>query len=559
MNRYWNRWGKIRQVYIPSAVIQDGSLVLKADSLSVLIVLLSLNKIRQLRDSEPLATVRVGQKKLTELTGYTNNAITKAAKGLGISKFIQIVPNRKKRGEFGMNEYILCHPQTGEPLPAHRNVLYANKISYFTFPLCVVREREAHWSLVRLTGSELKLYASMLWIANRARSNEFQSTGAELREVSGLTRPTLTKSIDGLEERGLIWVTGNSKAYDVHLCDPYTGEPIAEETGLDEDNPANYYVIADDRRSRRFNANTGNPGQIETVVRSSLPDGEVPIVQGNGDLMIICPFHSDQNPSCSVSPSKQGCFHCFGCGKDGSLSTLIMQLRAVPKYEVIRQRAATAGAEIEYHEPDSKAIARYSYRDEKGKLLKQVLRYPDVNGKKMFLQRCPAKSGDWKWNTTDLAPMLYNMELLKYANTVCITEGEKDAETVTNLRLGSQYEVIGMTSGGANSWDDQFAKHLRGKRVVLMPDADEPGAKFAEAVKKSLAAEDIEYREVSFADAGAKDVTEFLEEHTVEELVRRIGPDWVRMPDGERLVDNVPHVDVFTSIGSEMEGHQISI
>jgi hypothetical protein len=68
-----------------------------------------------------------------------------------------------------------------------------------------------------------------------------------------------------------------------------------------------------------------------------------------------------------------------------------------------------------------------------------------------------------------------------------------------------------------------------------MPDADVAGQRYADAVKASLEAEGIEYRIVTFEDVGAKDVTEFLEEHSVEELVRRIGPDWVCMPDGKRL------------------------
>ena len=68
-----------------------------------------------------------------------------------------------------------------------------------------------------------------------------------------------------------------------------------------------------------------------------------------------------------------------------------------------------------------------------------------------------------------------------------------------------------------------------------MPDADAAGARFATDVKASLDAEEIEYRVVSFEDAGAKDVTDFLAVHTLEDLVRRIGADWVRMPDGTRL------------------------
>ena len=129
--------------------------------------------------------------------------------------------------------------------------------------------------------------------------------------------------------------------------------------------------------------------------------------------------------------------------------------------------------------------------------------------------------------------MLFHMELLEVADVVCITEGEKDAVTVTDLHLvGTTCGlVIGTTSGGAESWNAELAKLLRGKRVVLMPDADEAGAKFAASVQASLEAEDIEYRVVSFEDVGAKDVTDFLAGHTAEELAQRIGMDWVEVPN----------------------------
>ena len=496
-----------------------------------------------------MATVWVGQERLTELTGYTKNKITQAITSLNQNLYIQLVSHRKKRGEFGTNEYILCNPKNGEPFAATKDVIRGNGLPYFTFPACLATEHTAIWSLAKMTGSHLKLYIALLWLANRARSNEFNCTAVELRRVSRLARPTFAKSLETLQERGLVCITGE-KPYSVHLCDPYTGEPIHEETGIDEDSPANYYVTTEDGRSRRFNANTGNAEQIEQLIRASLPDGEEPIVQRNGDLKILCPFHPDRNPSCSVSPRKQGCFHCFGCETSGCLSTLIMQLRQAPKSEAIQQIAGARGAKIEYRQPDKNAVAIYSYQNENRKLLKQVLRYPN----KSFLQRQPAREGGWIWDVSDLPPMLYNMDLLEIAHTVCITEGEKDAATVTEPHLQGRYGlIIGMTSGGAESWDNQLAKHLHGKRVILMPDADAAGAKFAESVKASLEAERIKYRVVTFDDVGAKDVSEFMENHTAEDLLNRISPDWVEMPDGQYLEEGRVSPELLVSADVPME------
>jgi hypothetical protein len=224
----------------------------------------------------------------------------------------------------------------------------------------------------------------------------------------------------------LAWFTDSESSYRIELCDPHTGAPLADYDGDDEADPANYYTVVDKGQSKRLNLNCGDPEQIEKLIRSCV--GEVN-GQGNGDLMILCPFHSDINPSCSVSPKKNGCWHCFGCGESGSLTTLIAKLRGIAAGEAIGETAAAFGQKVEYRQPDANALAVYSYRDSKGKLLKQVLRYPNEDGEKVFRQRRPGK-GAWIWNTSGLPPMLLNAELLDLADVVCITEGEKDVGIV---------------------------------------------------------------------------------------------------------------------------------
>jgi DNA-binding MarR family transcriptional regulator len=410
-------------------------------------MLLQINKNKPVKHHDSFATVKVGHEKLVESTGYSKNAITKAIKELQNRKFIEPVRHRKKHGEFGANEYMLCHPGTGIPLTAKRDVVYGNGLPYFTFPERVIKEHTTNCSLAKMSSSELRLYTCILYLANRHRNNEFTTTAGELRKLSGLAPTTFRKALEQLECRGLVWVTASSTPYRISLCDPYTGQPLHEQTGFDEDDPANYFTMGDKGQAKRLNFNTGDPVQVEKLVRSCV--SEEPVMQGNGDLMIRCPFHADANPSCSVSPKKNGCFHCFGCGKNGSLTELVMQLKSITKGEAIQQTATAMGMKTEFHEPDKRAIAKYSYRNASDKLLKQVLQYPDENGQKAFRQRRPAK-GDWIWNTAGLPPMLFNMDLLKFADVVCITEGEKDATTVTELHLlGNCGLVIGVTSGGA--------------------------------------------------------------------------------------------------------------
>ena len=134
--------------------------------------------------------------------------------------------------------------------------------------------------------------------------------------------------------------------------------------------------------------------------------------------------------------------------------------------------------------------------------------------------------------------MLFNLPVLQFADTVFVTEGEKDAITVTELALRGEFGIaVGTTSGGSHSWDASLAKDLTGHRVVILPDDDEAGKQYADAVEESLKTERIEYRRVSFSGTGAKDVTEYMEHHSTEDLARLIGVDWIRMPDGRELYD----------------------
>jgi 5S rRNA maturation endonuclease (ribonuclease M5)/DNA-binding MarR family transcriptional regulator len=546
------RWGSIRVFQVPCAIFQSEPLFpnnpsLKAaplltlgpSPLTILLVIYEIAKGLQGKHSDPVASVTIKQTLLMERSGLSKNIITSAVRELEAQQFIKRAEQRKKYGEFAGNKYILCDPSTGDPFKTRPGwkFLYANDAAYFNIPVCIVRETAANWSVANLSGSALAVYVALSWLANKKNSNTIDAKPSDLKNLCNVVRPTYKKAVDDLEMRGLILTDSAAKTFT--LCDPNTGEPVHEFNGNQEDDPALYFGTAE-TGGKRVNLNSGDPAQNEEWIRACLPPGAAVIEQGNGDLTISCPFHDDPTPACSVS-LKKSCFHCFECKRNGTLTQLVMKLRGISKAEAIQHRAKVAGLEVEYHDPDSKAEAIYPYEDSQRRLLKQVLRYPD----KKFVQRRPTPNG-WAYDVKGVKPLLYKLPELEFANTVVITEGEKDAERVTSLKLldSTRSPMVATTSGGSDTWSDKLAERLRGKRVIVMPDSDDAGLKYKEEVVASLEKREIQHCVVTFD--GFKDVSEYLDApHTETELAQCIGDEWRKtVGKGDVIYRQTPPFDI---------------
>ena len=94
-----------------------------------------------------------------------------------------------------------------------------------------------------------------------------------------------------------------------------------------------------------------------------------------------------------------------------------------------------------------KETEQYNYTDENGNLLYQVVRYEP----KTFKQR-QVKGSDWQWDLQGITRVLYNLPQVLMAKTVCVTEGEKDANNLS---------ILGFTAttnaGGAQAWLPAYA------------------------------------------------------------------------------------------------------
>jgi hypothetical protein len=554
-------FGRLPKLCMPTTIVdkQTGVITLDNCALNVLTALLWIQRNESIRrtkyaliDSVPDSgvTVKADRKTLMRITGMSKNLVSRGIRALEEAKYICRLKERDEYQQFAASTFLFLNPKTGNSLETHsgESLLYGNGLHYFTIPACMFRQlpidKPALYSFSNMSSSEKRLYIALTWLAKQRGASEFATSSQQLRTLTGLEERAFKKALDGLESRRLVWNSSTAPSLrnlNIVLRNPITQE-LLEESRFDRNprnNACNWYE-QDAKGSAKKADLCMSPEKAESLFLNLLQErGETAQREGNGELKFRCPFHRDSNPSCSFNP-KLGCFHCFssGCGAKGTTHRLLMQLSGTDGERTIRLIAEAKGQSLEYIDPDWDALGIYDYTDKFGNLKKQVLRLPnDDMGNKRFTQRRLGKDG-WIYNVKGMKPMLFNASFLQYADTLLITEGEKDAVTITGLALKGRYGMaIGTTSGGSSSWDASLVKDLIGHRVVILPDDDDAGKQYADAIEESLKTEGIEYRRVSFSDTGAKDVTEYMENHSTEDLARLIGVDWIRMPDGRELYD----------------------
>ncbi len=205
--------------------------------------------------------------------------------------------------------------------------------------------------------------------------------------------------------------------------------------------------------------------------------------------MAACPAHDDHNPSLSIGCGSDGrvLVTCHaGCDTVDVLSAVGLSMEDLyPDGSYLVECNSTCG--LQSHNPpmegggSRKRVSTYDYTDEKGKLLYQVVRYMP----KDFRQRCPDGNGGWKWNMDGVSRVLYRLPDIVSASPdewIFITEGEKDADALTGIGATAT-----TNSGGAGKWSkiDDISV-LEGRRVVIIPDCDEPGYRHGQDVASSL-------------------------------------------------------------------------
>lgn len=194
----------------------------------------------------------------------------------------------------------------------------------------------------------------------------------------------------------------------------------------------------------------------------------------------ICPAHNDGRPSLSLKIGDEGCL-IAKCWSGCTFAAIV---------------AATGTKSTDWFPPkdnqergrtvQKKVAATYDYRDEAGNLVYQKLRYEP----KEFAFRRPDGSDGWAWNMNGVEHVLYRLpELIASAKVddgkqlppVIVVEGEKDVESLRALGY-----IATTCDGGAGGWSHDLGAALKGRRVVVIPDNDAPGRRYARDVAGSL-------------------------------------------------------------------------
>ena len=201
---------------------------------------------------------------------------------------------------------------------------------------------------------------------------------------------------------------------------------------------------------------------------SGIPSGK--------ETKYLCPCHDDTNPSLCVREGDKGdgtaLAYCHACGADGAKVFAALRMEQnVPDAPLVKKEK-------------SKIVATYDYRDERGNLLFQSVRYEP----KDFRQRVPDGKGGWNWTIAGVRKVPYLLpELLASPKSelVFVVEGEKDCDVLALIGLWATCNPM-----GAGKWkhidSTTVAEAFRDRLVVIIPDNDAPGRKHAREVAESL-------------------------------------------------------------------------
>ena len=189
----------------------------------------------------------------------------------------------------------------------------------------------------------------------------------------------------------------------------------------------------------------------------------------DGKYMARCPNHGDSTPSLSVSLGNDNriLLKCFaGCTTVDIVQSMGLELKDLfadssTSFPFYGETKANSPATQE---------AEYLYA---GGTLKK-LKFRRADGSKYCTWK-HLKGNTWEKGRSNLLPGLYQSQP-DLPGIFFLVEGEKD---VDNLKKADMV-AVSLPDGAQSKWEDPYNAVFKGKQVVILPDNDEPGRKYAQ-------------------------------------------------------------------------------
>ena len=252
----------------------------------------------------------------------------------------------------------------------------------------------------------------------------------------------------------------------------------------------------------------------------------VELKQDGKEFKGLCPFHDDRSPSFHVVPEK-GFYHCFGCGEHGDVIDFLVGHTGVD----FRGACEALGGEVL---PDSRPIKKLPQKERhdpykgyrvmptkeklfpgkkinivnpkrEGKIWKDAVPvsvHPylnqgyvvrlEIDGTKLTPQVRYTDQG-WTFMPFDEPRPLYGVEsVIENPNRqIFIVEGEKARDAIFKF-VGDKVNVISWC-GGTNGVSIADWSPVKGKKIVVIPDRDNPGLKAMREVVELCEAKTVKY------------------------------------------------------------------
>lgn len=252
-----------------------------------------------------------------------------------------------------------------------------------------------------------------------------------------------------------------------------------------------------------------NPRPIELVLQRLRDADRTPRKQGD-EWIARCPAHEDDTASLCIGENENG--DALLCCQAGCDTKAVVAALSLKMSDLFVGTAKLSGSSKRAKK--GPIVATYDYRDEIGAVLFQSVRHDP----KDFSQRRPDGSGGWVWKLGNVRRVLYRLPDLIAAppgSQVFVVEGEKDVDRLTAAGL-----IATTNPQGAGKWRFVDGSPLHGRRVVLIPDNDEPGGDCVHDIARSLHGKAADVRIVELPGVPSKgDVSDYLDAHAVEELL----------------------------------------